>query len=279
MKKQVFGKQRRGLESKKLRTKKRRRLISFVLIFIAIPVLIIAGLSYLSYLDFFQIKNIEVAGNQTIDAQTLTALAESSLSQPIWYIFSNSTVAKYPKEQIKANISSSSPRIKSTHVGTKGFKTLEIVIVERSVQAVWCSDTNECFYIDDAGLLYEATSTDSMESHFTFHGYTEDNHVPYLKNALDFVRGLEHLNFEPVSMRITPEADADVLLKSGLILKIALQDNVEGRIDVIRTLMTDQIFKQKIADKKLSYVDLRFGNKIYYKEKSGGKVKSVEQSN
>lgn len=259
-----------GLQSKALRNRKRRRTIFFSLFAFALPCLFLAGIVYVSNISHIQIDTIEVLGAQTIKSEVLQNIAREITAKPYAYVFSQNTVVTYPQHKIEQAIASSSLRIKSVEVEAKGLRGLSINIVERASQAVWCSENNQCSNIDDVGFLYEATSANSTSSMFVFYGYTEADHVPYIRNALEFIETLKHLDLIPVSMIITPEVDAEILLIDGLVLKVSLPDDPMQRIDVVRTLLSDATFSEKFNGKNLQYIDLRFGNKVYYKSRGAG---------
>ncbi len=109
------------IQSKALQAKKRRQHIFYALSIISIPVLSFAGLSWVSYVDRFQISSVQVQGTKVLSAEAINALAESSLAEPIGFFFSRSTPVTYPKSKIKKEVEDLGYRVKKVDVSVKSM--------------------------------------------------------------------------------------------------------------------------------------------------------------
>jgi len=257
-------KRRYSLQSKTLITHRRRKILVISLGVLSIPTLFFSVLSFVSYVDVFQFKEIKVNGAITLSDTYIRSTVEQLLVQPKAFVFSRNNIILYPKDAIASAVFAYNPRIKNVVV-SGGLHSLTITIQERTFEALWFDQDNQCSYVDKEGLIYEKATSTPSATMFKFTGYIEQNHVPYFTNAITFVRGLSQFSMHATSLNITPEADGEVLTTEGFTIKIALAQNPTDRLDVLKMLLTDQTLKEKIESKKLEYIDIRFGNKVYYK--------------
>lgn len=129
-------------------------------------------LSRLSFMPFLAVSEVRVYGaEQEIQARMVSA-AWAAMDGTYGGLFSRSNMFLYPRSDIAAAVSSSSPRIDHVAV-SRSLGTVSISASEKVPEAVVCSDLpdlaedalakgSRCYLADDDGYIFRtATSTDA----------------------------------------------------------------------------------------------------------------------
>jgi len=154
---------------------------------------------------------------------------------------------------------------------------------------------DECYFMDEDGYIFDQAPYFSGEVYFKFYGVPDGSpdvvrqgnpgrltsgdfsglyfSQQNFKELISFKDTLINLGLKPVAIYITTEGDVHVALVQGsptttrpeIILKLGADyENVAENLEA--ALTTDPLqtqFKNKYSS--LQYIDLRFGNKVYYK--------------
>ncbi len=83
-------------------------------------------------------------------------------------------------------------------------------------------------------------------------------------DVMKFISVLSDFGFDPTIADLSSEGD--ITLNTSPRIVIAFGQNTDKIYEHFVALEGDPTFKSKIASHTLDYIDLRFGNKIYYKE-------------
>ena len=191
----------------------------------------------------------------------------------------------------------------SINLSIKTNKTLEVSVTERKALYTWCGATpptvanasnQKCYFVDENGYIFDVAPYFSGEIYFKFYGPLAQTGLPdtltqneadmdpsgfyfskqYFKQLASFKDILVGLGLKPVSLYVTGNGDAQVFLSSGTSLadgpKIMLRliaDNFQSVAENLETALTTEPLQSEFANKysSLQYIDLRFGNKVYYK--------------
>lgn len=127
-----------------------------------VGLLIVVGYG-IFFSDFFNIKAVEVIGNESVTSEEIIKAAEVAAvrAKTIYKLFGSRNIlfwaAKEMSEPMK-NI----PQVASIKVVRDiSAKSVKIKVVERKKFAVWCE--GECFWIDEEGVIFsEAPETEGV---------------------------------------------------------------------------------------------------------------------
>jgi cell division septal protein FtsQ len=266
------------LKATKLHQRKRRaRIIKATILLVF--VLSIFGLTvWFSHSALFRIENVQVEGNVAIDAQDIEHLAQKHLAGTFAAVYARSNKVFYPKDEIEQDIRTTFPNIETLHVETEG-KTLAVTISERKPAYIWCKgkpeikSTDACYFIDAAGYIFSKGPQVSGNAYFTFFGLiTDENPIgkTFLNEAeiktIDSLKTTLIKNDVPVDALIATDSNLRelTLAHGGKILYKADQDQalIASSLELLKKKTT---LLNSNAPKKIEYIDLRFGNKVYYK--------------
>jgi cell division septal protein FtsQ len=249
------------------RKKRRVRLAIFVGLAVAV---VLAALVAASYLPFIQIKEVSVMGTQTLATSTVVDYIDEQISGRYLFIFPKRNIFLYPKRGVSQELLASFPELRSANVHAVNFHTIVADVVEREPKAKWCTD-DVCYLMDQDGVIY-ASALGAGEL-VTYRGETTGERLPkqYLTQErfealFALVDALAQRVGAVTWVNVDNNDDAEVRFESGFALKFALADPQGDVFERFELALTSEPFKShKLSE--FQYLDLRFGDKLYYKLK------------
>ncbi|MBI3442986.1 MAG: hypothetical protein HY007_04415 [Candidatus Sungbacteria bacterium] len=231
-------------------------------------------------LSYFQLQKITVNGNGTEqDAHELETAIQNALSGnyalviPKRFIFGVS--AQYLAERLAAVL----PRFETITVARQFPHAISVSYTKRTFFALLCngaaqSDTHSCGYIDHTGFVYEDApeASGSLIVKIT----SDLSEVKVGTRAIDesttrqmalFGGGLQRIaGLRLTAYGLDSKAPDEFRMRvaEGFTLIVQKDGNPETVLHILRTVLD-----QEIKDKKpqIDYIDLRLGNKVFYKFK------------
>jgi cell division septal protein FtsQ len=270
------------LKSKKLVRRKRRMRIFKVSLVIILLLAVITGLSFLSKMRALAITTISVQGNSAVDTDDLKTIAQGYLGGNYLMLFSRTNAFLYPKQKILDEVASKFKRIETVKINVSGMHTLVMTITERKPLYVWCNGTptdtsqKKCFFLDATGYIFSEAPVFSGNAFFAFYGQLSSEEPigsHYLETGL--FNGIDKLIVWLGDQGIQSHA---LLAKGEGVYELYL--NKAGKIifkdmkksgdfsqlqSTVQTIMQNTDILSKNSSTTIDYVDLRFGNKVYYK--------------
>jgi hypothetical protein len=274
-----------------------------VLIFLGFLLLlgaIVYGVSFLSYLPRFSIQTIEVTGAKEVPAPLITGYVESLLFDGSHPLLSRSNVFLYPRVAIGKAIVDYFPRIRTAAISRESFlaQTIRVAVEEREAYARWCLPTfaegvppEECFLLDDGGFIFAdtATSTGVVRTGYVFTGALAASTSPIgqrflpgrIAGILALLERLGQAGHDAKSVAVESERDFEVRLLPaagsgrGFIVRASFGNDGEAVVRNLELVLSSDVLRGREAE--LEYVDLRFGNRVYYKLKGDATVTTVTE--
>ncbi len=260
------------LPQSKLRARRKRRRVRLAVVALGALALLLAIMVGLSYIPFLQIRNVAVSGTQTLATSTVANYVESYIAGRYLYVIPKRNIFLYPKDKIASGLLSSFPELRVADVHAGDFHTIEVEVVEREPKALWCANT-DCYLMDQEGVVYAPAK--SREGFVEYHGTTQGDRLPrqYLNanqfealfslvDALSQKVATSHITRVSIDNHADVEADFD----NGFTLKFALGDASGDTFERFSVALTAGPFLGHTLSEFL-YLDLRFGDKLYYKLK------------
>jgi len=274
-----------------LKHKTRKKFWRLFTLFFILIVSIIVGLSYFSNSKKLSIDNIIIDGTNIIDSRNVDSFVKERLSGRYIYLFSRGNSLIYPKDEIYQNLLVEFPRIEELNIYREGFKTLRIKIKERSGSYLYCGeelpeDQNSigegCYFVNNDGYVFDNAPYFSGDVYFKYYVSIGDNiSKPLGINIMDkdrfhelvrFVDGVEVLGFKQSYIVIDGSGvNSLYLAKRGNTMnpKIIFKtnDDLTIMLENLSSAMSKSEFANEIKERydTLSYIDLRFDNKVIYK--------------
>ncbi|OHA88018.1 MAG: hypothetical protein A2653_01630 [Candidatus Zambryskibacteria bacterium RIFCSPHIGHO2_01_FULL_43_25] len=255
------------------RTRRRKRKLAKVLFLLFIAAVLAGGAVGATYLSFWQIRTIEVFGVETISEREVMEIAENKISGKIFHIFPGRNILAAPLGLIEKEILFSFPKISAVEVSRSDLSALKVSIVERKPHALWCFEyPSSCFFIDENGYAFSEAEIFISGDYVVFEGSQEtaavgSQFIPSENFAKidNFISSLKTFELNPSKARIENN-DVSVTLRSGPRILFSLSSDIEKTLSNLESILSDNNLSLiEGGELGVEYIDLRFGNKIFYK--------------
>lgn len=258
--------------SRKLR---RKRLILKAVVFVFVFSGFFAGIVAFFRTPYLQVEKIEISGNNLINGDDLIGGIKVKLDGKYLGFFPKTNIFIIPKRKILAEIPQELKRIKNISIDKKYFGAIAVKIEERNNSALFCQ-TENCAYADESGFVFEKAPyfsgavflklIDQRMLDKTLEEFIGSNLIEEreFKKILEFGGLTAKTGGGITEVVLKQENIYEFYTKEGW--KIILNDKNEPRSAYLNlTTALDANIKDKRT--KLDYIDLRLGNKIYFKYK------------
>lgn len=235
---------------------------------IAVVSLLLAGSAFylIVFHSFFQVKEINIFGNNKVPAQEIEKVARAELDKKI-LSFSSKSILLVDFNEIKKQVLNDFPQVSRVDIKRKLPHALNIIIAEKSGAAIW-RQGDKHYLLDELGIVFE----EAEESELLEIENMVTNEEPTLgvnvipKERLDQILEIEKRLTEAdillsEALIVSPER-LDVRVVAGWEIYFNLQEDISWQITEFLMLLEKHV---PLEDREnLEYVDLRF-EKVYYK--------------
>ncbi len=265
----------------RLRVKRRRQRI-FIGSLIALAILgSIGGIGALSHLEQLTINSIEVRGVAALQPETLVASVRAGLASEGFRLFAKDNMFLYPKRVIEATLARDFPRIKHVELSRNALLAQAVIVdvKEREAYAKWCTgaitearrSSDRCYLIDSAGFVFAEAARDATAVPYEFRGGLANDHSPIgqwflrgkLAEAVALMGRLAAAGHAPNGFGVESDRSLAVDLGTGPILYAPFGEDPDALVRTLETALKAESLEGRIGT--LQYIDLRFGNRVYYK--------------
>lgn len=268
-----------NLKSARLQARRRKAVIGRIFILVFFVSALWGSIYFLTGLSFVTVREIEVVGATSIATSTVSETAQNLLTGRYFYTIPKSNIFFYPKNKIERAISDAYPRVEHVGIGFKNFHAITVTLIERSPKALWCDSavSENCYFLDDQGLIFSAyyhlddTAIDFIKFYSASAVVDPINHQfvssEYFAKLIDFAGKLKSVGFTVLSFSERQDADFEVKLSGGQRIIFSKDANFDTVLQNFKTLLGNSEFSVDKGFKRVDYLDLRFGNKVFYKTK------------
>ncbi|MBX4198540.1 hypothetical protein KW782_04395 [Candidatus Parcubacteria bacterium] len=281
----MFKKKKKSpLKRTRLHTRKRRLFFFKVGAGIITILLFLAGVIWLSHRDTFMISEVKAEGNTAITVEEVEKVVKRHIEGNILYFFPKANIFLYPKEDIQKELSQKLTRIQKVQVTVKN-RALVVDILERIPSHSWCSGKpskakKECYYVDEHGYIFSEAPVFSGNAYVAFYGLvTAKNPIGsiYLdKETFEhvglLVEFLKSKNINPYALLANSNDVLEIHFERGGKLIFKQDQDIATLISNIELVIKDTTILTPIHLPDLEYIDMRFGNKLYYKMKGDNQL-------
>lgn len=230
----------------------------------------------------FLIKSITIAGNTVTKSEDIESLVATKLTGNYGLIVPHSSSIFYPKAAIQADLLLAIPRLKSVTITRTGWKGISITVTERTPAALYCTNVTTaaptgCYFMDQDGFIFsEAPSfSGGVYVAYTSESPLESPLGHYFLDSATFAKlvamlnDLNLLHMTPKILIVKSDDSYNLTLSSGLVVIWKQEDDAKSVESNLISFTNDaSIFDSTHTLADLSYIDLRFGNKVFYKFKN-----------
>ncbi len=251
----------------------RKKLLG-MMIFLSVAV-VLGGAVYLLRLPELQIREIRISGNNTLVAGDLEAAVAAKLSGEYLFLLPKRSIFLVSGGEIEEYLRLKFPKIKEVDAERKFPREILVNLEEREFWGIFCSGPNEarCVYIDETGFSYAGApessgsllrkvKSDDLIGPEVGVSILEKSRVELLDELARRVEqtigsgatGYYLFSALPREIRLETNEGFQIFFETG--------GDWENTFQVLK-----RVFEEEIKDKrsKIEYVDLRFGNKVFYR--------------
>lgn len=240
---------------------------------ISAVVLLLVGIWHGTRVQSLTINTVTVTGGETISHEIIKKTAELQLEGTYFGLIPKRFAWLYPKSDIERALRDIK-RVHNISVVREYGTTITITFDEYIPYALWCQSTesDECLFIDQTGLAFAEAPVLNGGSFLRL--ITIDKEM----KVLETVSSIERLNsiFELVTLLSEQEwfvskveldrvGDAFLHLTGGGELKVALSVPATDVVENLLVVLASPEFSH-LNPGNFSYIDLRFGEKVFVNE-------------
>ncbi|MFA5021978.1 MAG: cell division protein FtsQ/DivIB [Patescibacteria group bacterium] len=267
--------------SKPKAKKKSRHKLGWLLL-----ILLVFGLAYFFVAKPFRLDKIEISGNQYVGNNEIQAEIGQQLNKRRWLIFSQSNILFFDSNQAKINLLAKF-FFENLEIKKKYFHTISILVTEKKSYLSWVSAAQNYFLDLNGVVIKKEEGTDlfiqQQGDNQVVRPQAGTNSYPIIydqsnsplkigqavisKELINFIVDLTqqvelNADFDISHFNISsPQAkDISLITKDGWEVRFSLEESVKTQIDLLTSVLHQQIKDHK----KLKYIDLRFGEKVFY---------------
>lgn len=295
-------------KNQEVRRKKRTRVLLVVILFLI--VLLAGAIGFLRRKNF-QITAVSIVGTKALDSLVIQSAAYGHLNGSYAFVIPKTNALLFSKNDMNRFLESKFAGIESADTRFSARNQLEISIVEKKPVFTWCDQ--KCYFTDKSGVIYEEAPSFTPGVFISFSGVSAGSTIdptgdPIRKRfasqsefdrAVEAVTRLWNYPAHVIGMKFLSNADStssvsagpgDIAIAVDMIKSVAVNPNAklfvtqsQSADEVVRALdlvMAEKGFQAQLASapKSLTYIDLRFDGKIYYKFGSGTPGAGAETS-
>lgn len=266
-----------------------KRAIFFVLL---LPILFVA-LGGLSQKEKWQIKNIDVAGDAVIPQEEIVQHIKEYLNGNYFFVYSRKNSFLFPRKEIENFLLYEYPELEAVVVKKNDLNTLSVEMRERKPYALWCGEiyseeiskvdnSSICYFFDTTGYLFALAPVFSkgvyLETYaqLEFLNGSEPLRAHIKKSEFDAVYKIFETFKKDIGklsvVVIKPEGEIEIKINqstnypvlNGVEIRMNIEDDATLSVVNLLKALPVQFPNNTIGDKKLYYINVRFGNKIFF---------------
>ncbi len=224
------------------------------------------------FYPFFQVESVILSGRENLNKETLLKTVENCTRKHFLFLDTRS-IFLVKEEEIKKRIFQETLVVEDVAVRKIFPAKVEVIIKERVPISVWCAEKKEesCYYVDKQGIVLQRADRILRdfpiflkETRTTAKEEVVGKRIidPDLLMVLFLAKeGLAKENISVSYFKIPAGKTVEAHLKEGWKILFSSK-NTEAELENFRVII-EEIDDLRRED--LDYIDLRFGDRIYYK--------------
>ena len=265
-----------------LRKKRNRRFIKIgVLIFLLL--LLVGLVSYASHRKEVRITRVYLFDGVLLTEEEVEKKSLSFLEGSYLWLFPKNNTFFFPKDKLADYLKENFKRIDTISIKKKGLTAISIYIKERKPYAVWCKglpnktdeEIEECFFMDQNSTIFAPAPNFSGSAYFKYYGVVSGESPigkEYIASTTkfvdisDFVANVKSLSLKPLYIVEKGNDDFSLVLSGGGEIYFDTKESLYKTAQNLSALLkTEALVGLDKNNLPVEYIDLRFGNKLFYK--------------
>ena len=260
----------KNYKSSNLIKRKKKILRLKIIILFILTILIVGGLAYLSNSDSVKISDINVNDTSFFDKKEIEKIIREELEGRYLLVLGKNNIFLLPKYKIEERVREYNKSIKTVLVNLSGTRSISVNIEEYKPTAVWCQDS-DCYYLNEDGFIFNKAPLEYDKNLVKFNDWLKGEPVgknytdpEIFKKMITLINLVAKVPLKIVSVNTDDGLTFNLHTDVGTRLLYEINDNPEDVANNLNTVLEkDAINRAQLNN--IDYIDLRFGNKVYYK--------------
>ena len=284
----MIGQRGRRFQTSRVAKRRRKRLLLKFGAVVLVVVFLIGFFSWLSHRTEVSIANIFIEGSSVVSEEEILALVNEKLAGDYLKLFSKSNILLYPRRDIQATALNSFKRLESVELSFEDFRSISVTVQERKPHALWCEhvrgedfedetqdEQGRCYFLDERGLIFSKAPDFTGNVFFEYYGPIDEGEVigqqflteNEFRTISFFINSSRDSGLEPISLALSGSTDVELRLSDGSRIIFGREQDFDEVIENLQSVFESETFTEK-EPLELDYIDLRFGNRVFYKFKN-----------
>ncbi len=277
-----------------LRKKRNKTILKYFLIFLFF-ISLIALSSYISHRKEIRISEVSLRGGVLITQDEISEKVFEYMKGSHFWLYPKNNAIWYQKKGLEKYLKESFQRIDTVNIYIEGFRTMIINVEERKPFAIWCdtlpnqnkvstttmmedgSLPGNCYFMDQNSAIFSESPHFSGDAYFKYYGMiatdkpiglyyiSSSTKFQEISTFIELVRGI---SIKPLYLVAKGDNDFSLHISGGgqifFDLKKPLSEVAQNLVSLLRT---PALSTSTNKDLPVDYIDLRYGNKLFYKLK------------
>ncbi len=275
-----------------LRKRRRQRRIKYGIFFLFF-VLIVGVVSYLSHLPKVRVTEIELRGGLLVTEKEIKEETLSYMDGSHFWLFPRNNAFIYSQGDLEKHLSEKFKRIETISISLEGLNKAVVEITERKPVAIWCrenvvsfstttdtvlkKDKEQCYFIDLFSTIFAEAPNFSGDAYFKYYGLvTKESPIgerfiastTQFTEINGFIDAIKKLNIKPLYLLGKGEDEYSLVLFGGGEIYFDVKKSLSLAYSNLETLLKSPALSSSgTGILPVEYIDLRYGNKLFYKLK------------
>lgn len=256
-----------------------------VAVFVFVVLTLVSLSSFVAHRHNIRIQKVQLTGGVLVTTDDVQKVVDSVLSGKYFFIYPKNNSFIYPHDELVTELKRNLQRIDSVSVNVENFHSLTVDITERKPSALWCDNSNpdmeKCYFMDDTSTVFADAPVFSGDAYFKYYGplstTTPDGTTlgsRYMASSTEFaeistfVSDVLGAGLRPQYLLQKGGGEYSLVVYNGGQIYFDTREPLSQVTQNLQILLKSDAYRKAVsATSTLDYIDLRFGNKVYYKLK------------
>jgi cell division septal protein FtsQ len=264
------------------RKKRKRKLIEWGIV-LALIFVIIGIASFISHRPALRIGSVELSGGMLLTSNEIQYESLKFMNGSYFWLFPKNSSLLYPKNALALDLENKFKRIDTIKVRLKNMTTLSVEITERKPFAIWCktkvpdSGEESCYFMDQNSTIFATAPQFSGDAYFKYYGLLGSANpigqeymasTTQFSSISEFVSGIKSLSLLPSYIVAKGGDEFSLVLLNGSMIYFDTKEPLAKVVNNLSSLLnTEDFAHMNRSDLSVEYIDMRYGNKLFYKLK------------
>lgn len=274
--------------------RKRKQKISKYLIIVFLIFFIIGIFTYISHRSEVRISKVVLKGGILVKESQVSEKVFEYMNGSYIFLFPKNSSFWYPKNNLSQYLKINFKRIENIRIDLSDLRTMVVTIEERKPFGIWCDKFSQdaqvstttdqevdsyqnCFFLDQNSTIFSEAPYFSGDAYFKYYGSigtTTPIGNYYIASTTEFneinsfIDSVRRMYIHPLYLVAREDGSYSLVISgNGEILFDMKKPLSEVSQNLESLLKTPNLSTSTNRDLPIEYIDLRYGNKLFYKLK------------